>query len=367
MKKITLVIAIMMGVMLVTAFPACAETLTTADGVLSIEAPADNWAEVTDPNHWFVITDGKNTITAEHLSNGENLPATEIAGSSYPAVYQAFVSTKDEVFVLKGQAATEEELATVMEAIGTVKVLKYGTKTAIPKETEAAAASEFGLRLINATYYVTTDELNVRNGCSTDDAVVGTLYYGNAVTVNGAVTRGGSDYGWYQVQYNGGAAYVSAGFLSDTKPAEKAASKDTGTGKKSVGSGFSVYREDGSYVGELVPYDDGHYYINEVPYDSNGDGSFYGGAGAGMTVYTYDAWDKLFNVSDLVQCEYCGEWFHAGNDYRNHVMAAHGSSYEEEEIHCDICGEAFSSWEDYHAHVSAVHGGECQRTGACAV
>ena len=26
---------------------------------------------------------------------------------------------------------------------------------------------------------------------------------------------------------------------------------------------------------------------------------------------------------DLVQCEYCGEWFEAGNDYRNHVMAAH--------------------------------------------
>ena len=214
MKKTAIAAAIAMGAMMLTAVPAAAETLTTADGVLSIETPSENWVEVKDPNHWFAITDGKNAVTIEHLSNGENLPATEIASSVYPAVYHAFVSTKDEVFVLKGQAATEEELGTVMEMIGTVKVLQYGTKKAIPQETEAAAAAEFGLRLINATYYVTTDELNVRNGCSTDESVVGTLHYGDTVSVAGAVTRGGEDYGWYQIQFNGGAAYVSSGFLS---------------------------------------------------------------------------------------------------------------------------------------------------------
>ncbi len=67
MRRLTFVPVVLMGVMLAAALPVSAETLTTADGVLSIEAPSDQWAEVADPNHWFVITDGKNTITVERI------------------------------------------------------------------------------------------------------------------------------------------------------------------------------------------------------------------------------------------------------------------------------------------------------------
>ena len=133
-----------------------------------------------------------------------------------------------------------------MEATGTVKVLKFDTKTAIQKE--AAQASEFGLNAYDAVYYVTTSELNVRAGCSTDDAILGTLYYGEEVQIKGAVTRNGESYGWYKISFGGGEAYVAAGFLSETQPAP---------------------------------------------------------------------------ATEKVQCEFCDEWFEAGNDYRNHVMAAH--------------------------------------------
>ena len=62
--------------------------IATSDGVLSIEAPSDDWEVMQDPNHWFAMTDGTNTITIEHLSNGENLPAVAVADDTYAAVYQ---------------------------------------------------------------------------------------------------------------------------------------------------------------------------------------------------------------------------------------------------------------------------------------
>ena len=356
------------GAMLLASQCVYAETITTPDGVLSIDTPSEAWAQTTDPNYWFVLSDGKNTITVDHLSNGESLPKVDVAGSNYEAVYQAFVSTKNEVFVVKGLAASQEELATMMQTIGTIKVLKYDTKTAVTKETEASA-SQFGLNAINATYYVTTDELNVRNGCSTDESIVGVLTYGDAVTVNGAVTKDGADFGWFQIQFNGAPAYVSSAFLSETKPAEKTESLPAeSSGLTVAGTGIDVYREDGTYVGWLVPYSDGQFYIDgHVPFTNNGDGSFFGGAGAGMTVYTYEYLQKsgmVPSTPEMVQCEYCGEWFEAGADYRNHVMAAHSdaSGYVDdstvEMVQCEYCGEWFEAGADYRNHVMAAHGGQ---------
>ena len=362
-------LAIGLGIAVLSASCAFAETITTGDGVLSIETPDETWVQTTDPNYWFVVSDGKNTITVDHLSNGEKLPAVDVAGSGYEAVYQAFVSTNNEVFVVKGLAASKEKLAAMMETIGTIKVLKYDTKTAIQKETKAAA-SQFGLRAIGATYYVTTDELNVRNGCSTDEASVGVLKYGEAVTVNGAVTKDGADYGWYQIQFNGASAYVSAAFLSETAPAQKtteAAASNTSTSKAAAGDGFDVFREDGSYVGFLVPYSDGKFYIDgEIPFDNNGDGSFFGGAGAGLTVYTLEYLQKsgvaVSEDPEMIQCEFCGEWFQAGADYRNHVAAAHAEESAEmygdqERVQCEYCGEWFNAGADYRNHVMAAHSG----------
>ena len=84
--------------------------IATSDGVLSIEAPSDDWEVMQDANHWFAMTDGTNTITIEHLSNGESLPAVAVADDTYAAVYQAFVSTKNEVFAVKGCSPKAESL-----------------------------------------------------------------------------------------------------------------------------------------------------------------------------------------------------------------------------------------------------------------
>ena len=340
------------AVMIMSAIPAFAGTVTTGDGVLSIDTPSDAWVQTVDPNCWFVVSDGKNVITIDHLSNGESLPAVAVADENYGGVYQAFVSTKNEVFVVKGLAATQEELGTLMQAIGTIKVLQYDTKTAIQKEA-APSASQFSLREINATYYVTGDEINVRTGCSTNDPAVGSLYRGEEVNVIGAVTKDGADFGWYQISFNGSTAYVASGFLSQTKPANNS-NTNTNT---STNSGTNTKTENGQqyvqceYCGEWILA--GNDYRNHVFAmhldESAADNEAYG--------------------TDLVQCEYCGEWFHEGNDYRNHVFAMHtgaasgdgeNDDYDDEDedgdlVQCEYCGEWFHLGNEIRNHMFAMH------------
>ena len=258
----------------------------TADGVLSIEVPSVDWQVVEDPNYWFTLSDGDDLITLSHLSNGEALPAVEVANETYKAIYQAFASTENEVFVVKGAAAKAEDLEDIMKAIGTIRILKFDTKTALEKET--APVSAFGLRKIGETYYVTANELNVRTGCSTDYTSIAKLNKGDQVKVLGAVTKDGQDFGWYQIDYKGTTAYVSASYLSKTKPEEpkkeeKKEEKKTEPKKEESGKDepkkeepkpaeepkdwFTVYAKDGSRVniymtGDLFEDADGHKYSN---------------------------------------------------------------------------------------------------------
>ena len=252
MKLKSLLIGAALAAAVFTATFASAATFTTGDGVLSIETPSESWQQLSDPNYWFAVSDGANTITVDHLGNGESLPTVQVANANFPAVYQAFVSTQNEVFVVKGLAKSNESLQTLMETINTIKVLKFDTKKAVA--TPAPQASEFALRAINATYYVISDELNVRTGCSTDNALIGVLSYGDEVNVLGMVTKNGADYGWYQIQYAGTNAYVSASFLSDKKPSGSAQSSDEGKKQETENTAgassenyekMTVYAEDG--------------------------------------------------------------------------------------------------------------------------
>ena len=179
MKSKGLLCALLLGVVMTLCGTVYAEeqadqqnaVYQTEDGVLSIEAPGPQWHVMSDQNYWFVLSDGGNTITIDHLSNGEALPAPVVAGGETAAVCQAFVSTRNEVFVIKGSALNEEDLEKVMKAISTIKVLKYNTKTALSTEAPTDA-SQFSLRPINETYYSTSDHLNVRLGCSTNDTSI---------------------------------------------------------------------------------------------------------------------------------------------------------------------------------------------------
>ena len=57
----------------------------------------------------------------------------------------------NEVFVVKGMAAEQADLEKLMRAMGSIKILKYDTKTALAPAPEVKE-SEFGLREINEDY-----------------------------------------------------------------------------------------------------------------------------------------------------------------------------------------------------------------------
>ena len=267
-----------------TAAESTAATITSSDGVLSIEMPGDEWKEKEDSEYWFEITDGKNSIVIDHLGNGETLPDVKMAGEENEEVCQTFISTKNEVFIVTGLADSREALEDVIKAFGTIKILKYDTKTAVQKETQAAQTRQSGIKEINATYYVTADVLNVRADCSADSEAIGTLNKGDAVTVIGSVTKDGADTGWYQIQYQGKNGYVSSSFLSQTAPAGTTASTgQTGQSGQTASS------------------------------DNSG----------------------------KIQCERCGQWF-SPDELRDHQLSHSMDDLYGDKIQCERCGEWFS-------------------------
>lgn len=192
---------------------------------------------------------------------------------------------------------------------------------ASPLPVRAAEANvmteNFDVSPMEGTVYASSRSgLNVRSGPSTDYDKIGTLQYGQEITVTGKI---GED--WYQIRYSDGYGYVSVQYVSDTSPggdrvadaqtpapeipdseadAEPAPDTDTGTPAADTGDeefsqligtsvivglavailgvmaliGYSVY---GLFKRESPvedPYDDGEYYDEEY-YEEDDDGSGY--------------------------------------------------------------------------------------------
>ena len=200
-----------------------ARVYETADGVLSIQAPSEYWVEYDDPNYWFAMTDGDDFITINHLSNGEALPAVMVANNEFSAIYHAFVSTENEIFVIQGCAVEQESLKEIMLAISTVRILKLNTKQAIKA---AAPVSEYEVEPYEAVLYSKSKHLNIRTSWSVNSTGLGYLKKGQTAEVTGIVCKNGKSIGWYQINYNGQTAYVSAKYLSTKKPSKETTQDD---------------------------------------------------------------------------------------------------------------------------------------------
>jgi len=260
MKRRALLAGLVAAAVFSLAMPAAAETFTSADGVLSIELPNENWKEMTDASKWIVLSDGSNMITIDHLANGEKLPDMSIADDHYVNVYQAVFSTQNEVFIITGSVVDAAKIPEIANAIISTKVLRYDTKMKVtPASQEQVSVSDFSVVPTDVTKYVTSDGLNVRMGCSTEDQIVGAFAYGAAVRVTGVIQKNGADFGWYQVDYNGGTGYVSSSYLSDTAPAPKKETEKSSSGLTFTGVATTVYAMDGTAV-SIYKATDGNWY-----------------------------------------------------------------------------------------------------------
>ena len=138
---------------------AAAETpavFTTPDNVLSIEAPTSQWQTVKDSSFWFEMTDGDCRIAISHLSNGEALPAQEVAADSKEAVLQSLISTRNEVFVVTASSGKKEHLQDLIKAVGSIRILIYDTKTAVKAAPKSEAAKQIKVYALSGAETVIT-------------------------------------------------------------------------------------------------------------------------------------------------------------------------------------------------------------------
>lgn len=89
------------------------------------------------------------------------------------------------------------------------------TVTPLP-EPAPADQNTFDVTPMQGTVYASSQKgLNVRSGPSTTHSKLGTLKYGQEITITGKTADN-----WYQVQYSGGIGYVNGDFVSTTPPAD---------------------------------------------------------------------------------------------------------------------------------------------------
>ena len=96
---------------------------------------------------------------------------------------------------------------------------------------------------VNKTMYVTASTLNMRDSWTSSSTQVGTLSYGESVTVTGECSNG-----WYRISYDGHTAYVSGRYLSSNA----ASGNDTPTTAAGSGTAAEIANFALSFVG--YPY-----------------------------------------------------------------------------------------------------------------
>lgn len=396
LKKLILLAAAAAAALSLT-LAASAATFTSSDGVLSIELPNDSWKEIADPTKWIALSDGDDLITIEHYSNGETLPAMTVASNNYVNVYQAIFSTQNEIFIITGSVVDAAQISAICNSIMSAKVLQYDTKLAVKKDqppvaaSTEASASRTGFNVVPAsgTYYVNCDSLYVRSSWSSESGMIGSLANGSNVSITGKVQQNGSDYGWYQISYNGQTGYVNSAYLSSTAPASGNNASSSNSSIKYTGRIRTIYEIDGhpvtiseAYDGSwydseghkytqtsdydfeadngapltvnkpnlasapsgsaftvywpngnattLTPYNDGYYYSAEwIRYSGNADGSYSGADGS--TLFDEMPNAGVESTPELVQCPYCGDWFEEGNIFRNHYCPEKDAALAAEE------------------------------------
>lgn len=150
--------------------------------------------------------------------------------------------------------------------------------TQIENNTEEIDSEEATEEKITYTYndldkemYVTSG-VNVRDLPSRDGEKLGELSKGDKVEVTGKC----NETGWYRIKYKNTTAYVSAKYLSDTKPKEESstspASENNNTNNEAQGTIKFTYTENGSKILPGWELKDGVWYpIDLMPGGKNYD------------------------------------------------------------------------------------------------
>ena len=197
----------------------------TGNGTIYISLPedGDNWMEIYDPASWFAVTDGRDLITVDHLSDPDPDEEVEVEGEWFEEVYQTICYAGDDAFTVTGYVSDEDDADMIKDSVNSVQILEYEPDDEEDTEEDTEEDSpDYDIREIDVMGYCTEpDGVNVRSGPSTDDTVIGDCSYGEQLYVAGMVTEEGADTGWLCVDYDGENGYIWGDFFSPGDPDEE--------------------------------------------------------------------------------------------------------------------------------------------------
>ena len=109
-----------------------------------------------------------------------------------------------------GTASRQEAMTMFLRAFKRVKEYYYYAVLTAGVSDDGHDTGDTGVTVsdLSKTMYVTAQTLNVRDSWSSGSTLVGTLKYGEAVTVTGRCSNG-----WMRIQYQGHTAYVACSFV----------------------------------------------------------------------------------------------------------------------------------------------------------
>lgn len=185
------------------------------NGELYIELPQDfdNWNVINDPASWFAISDGRDLITINPVSDEDPAPEEEVRGEWFEEVCQEYYSAEDGTFVVTGYVTDPAEASAITDSVYSVQIFSYQAETDAEDEQEDVLAYEIEELDIYGSC-TETDGVSVWSSPSTDDDLIGTIGYAEAVYVAGLVTEDGVGSGWLCVDYDGVTGYVWGDFLA---------------------------------------------------------------------------------------------------------------------------------------------------------
>lgn len=303
-KMVALLLGTMLAGTLSMAVAAEGKEISTADGLIDITLPADDWYVIATEEDAEMFSDGDCAIKVNFFKNGDTLPVIESADANHEMIYTAAASTQDYVMHVVGYAHKQEDFSAICKAINSIHVnsLKL-TDDKLKKEVSVAS---YGIVDANYTAYVCASELNVRS-TSEDGAIITTLANGEEVTVTGLVVRDGAEIGWARIKTaDGTEGYTSTQFLTTARSNASGETKDETSATQDrasrTGFSFTVYSGDDYYF--LYQYTDGtvrddwgNVYVkdSQSTWMNTSDGSY-------CTIYeaTENGWADQFVVTNTV-------------------------------------------------------------------
>lgn len=142
----------------------------------------------------------------------------------------------------KGTTTRQEGMAMLMRCYKGLREYYYYNVLSAGVVDDYVDDGDVTVSDVNKTLYVTASTLNMRDSWSSSSTQVGTLSYGEAVTVTGECSNG-----WYRISHDGHTAYVSGRYLSSNQ-----SSGSTGTPPTAAGSGTAS--EIANFVLSFVGY-----------------------------------------------------------------------------------------------------------------